>query len=44
MDVFYPENVVTVLRRMMAFFCWSFGARLGWRYADFLLGKFRQKP
>lgn len=49
MDIFYPDNVVEVIRQMLAFFCWFFAARLGWRYADWLLSRIfslwhRKKP
>lgn len=37
MDILHPDNVVEVIRQMLAFFCWFFAARLGWRYADWLL-------
>ena len=39
MDIFYPSDDFEVLRQLSAFFCWAFAARLGWRYADWLVRK-----
>jgi len=37
MEVFYPADEVEVVRQMLAFFCWAWGACFGWRFADWQL-------
>ena len=39
MDIFHPSNDFEVLNQLFAFYCWAFAARLGWRYADWLIRK-----
>lgn len=40
MEIFHPADMLEVAIQMAAFFCWAFAARMGWRYADWMLQKF----
>lgn len=42
MEIFYPSDDFEVLRQLTSFLCWAFAARLGWRWADFLLAKLQE--
>ena len=42
MDAFYPVDDLEMAMQLAAFFLWAFAARLGWRWADFLLAKIRE--
>lgn len=39
MEIFHPSDDFEVFRQLTSFFCWAFAARLGWRYADWMLRK-----
>lgn len=39
MEIFYPSDMLDVINVMFGFYCFAFAARLGWRYADWMLRK-----
>lgn len=42
MENLYPATDLEMVMQLCAFCLWAFAARLGWRWADFLLVKLQE--